>query len=101
MTDLTTTTPAPAPAPTGFTGSIGSGFKRANVFYRQPGVQRALPSIAAAIVAILGIILYVALQTPERTTLFASLSEAEKSRVFDALKNGGVDVQIDSATWTM
>ena len=98
MTDLTTTTPAPAPAPTGFTGSIGSGFKRANVFYRQPGVQRALPSIAAAIVAILGIILYVAFQTPERTTLFASLSEAEKSRVFDALKNGGVDVQIDSAT---
>ena len=98
MTDLTTTTPAPSPAPTGFTGSIGSGFKRANVFYRQPGVQRALPSIAAAIVAILGIILYVALQTPERTTLFASLSEAEKSRVFDALKNGGVDVQIDSAT---
>ena len=98
MTDLTTTTPAPAPAPTGFTGSIGSGFKRANVFYRQPGVQRALPSIAAAIVAILGIILYVAFQTPERTTLFASLSEAEKSRVFDALKNGGVDVQLDSAT---
>ena len=98
MTDLTTQNAAPAPAPTGVIPSIGSGLKRANVIYKQPGVQRALPSIAAAIVAILGIIIYVALQTPERTTLFSSLSESEKSRVFEALKNGGTDVRIDPAT---
>ncbi len=98
MTDLTTHTAASAPAPTGVIPSIGSGFKRANVFYKQPGVQRALPSIAAAIIAIFGIIIYVALQTPERTTLFSSLSESEKSRVFEALKNGGTDVRIDPAT---
>lgn len=98
MTDLTTHTDAAAPAPTGVIPSIGSSFRRANIFYNQPGVQRALPSIAAAIVAIVGIIIYVALQTPERTTLFSSLSEAEKSRVFEALKNGGTDVRIDPAT---
>ena len=98
MTDLTTQTATPAPAPTGVIPSLGSGIKRANVIYNQPGVQRALPSIAAAIVAIVGIIIYVALQTPERTTLFSSLSESEKSRVFEALKNGGTDVRIDPAT---
>ena len=98
MTDLTTHNAASAPAPSGVIPSIGSGFKRANIFYKQPSVQRALPSIAAAIIAIFGIILYVALQTPERTTLFSSLSESEKSRVFEALKNGGTDVRIDPAT---
>lgn len=98
MTDLTTNTNASAPVPSGVIPTIGSGFKRANVFYKQPGVQRALPSIAAAIIAIVGIIIYVALQTPERTTLFSSLTEAEKSRVFEALKNGGTDVRIDPAT---
>ena len=98
MTDLTTHNAASAPASSGVIPSIGSGFKRANVFYKQPSVQRALPSIAAAIIAIFGIIIYVALQTPERTTLFSSLSESEKSRVFEALKNGGTDVRIDPAT---
>ncbi len=98
MTELTTHTATATPAPTSVIPSIGSGFKRANTFYKQPGVQRALPSIAAAIIAIVGIIIYVALQTPERTTLFSSLSNSEKSRVFEALKNGGTDVRIDPAT---
>ena len=98
MTDLSTHTAASSPAPTGVIPSIGSSFKRANVFYKQPGVQRALPSIAAAIIAIVGIFIYVALQTPERTTLFSTLSESEKSRVFEALKNGGTDVRIDPTT---
>ena len=98
MTDLTTNTSVlPAQQP-GMIPAMGAGFKRAGSFYRQPSVQRALPSIAAAIIAIIGIVLYVALQSPERTTLFSSLSEGEKSRVFDALKNGGVDVKIDSVT---
>lgn len=98
MTDLTTNTSVSSGQQPGMLPAIGTGFQRAGSFYRQPSVQRALPSIAAAIVAIIGIVLYVALQSPERTTLFSSLSEGEKSRVFDALKNGGVDVQIDSAT---
>ena len=98
MTELTTNTDYPAAQQGGMLPAIRSSFKQADNFYRQPAFQRALPSIAAALVAIVGLIVYVAIQTPDRTTLFASLSEGEKARVFDALKNNGMDVQIDPAT---
>ena len=98
MSDTSTNAVNVVPQQTGLISTVGSSFRQANNFYRQPGIQRALPSIAAAIVAILGIIIFTTLQTPYRTTLFASLSESEKSRVFDALKNSGMDVQIDPAT---
>ncbi|MDB0012117.1 flagellar basal-body MS-ring/collar protein FliF [Paracoccaceae bacterium] len=98
MTELTTNTDYPAAQQGGMLPAIRSSFKQADSFYRQPAFQRALPSIAAAVVAILGLIVYVSVQTPDRTTLFASLSEGEKARVFDALKNNGMDVQIDPAT---
>ena len=38
------------------------------------------------------------LQQPERTTLYASLPDSEKSKVVDALKNQGVNVSIDPTT---
>lgn len=98
MSDTSTNAVNVVPQQTGLISTVGSSFRQANNFYRQPSIQRALPSIAAAIVAIIGIIIFTSLQTPERTTLFASLSESEKSRVFDALKNSGMDVQIDPAT---
>ena len=98
MTELTTNTDYPAVQQGGMLPAIRSSFKQADSFYRQPAFQRALPSIAAAVVAVVGLIIYVAIQTPDRTTLFASLSESEKARVFDALKNSGTDVQIDPAT---
>jgi len=98
MSDSSTNAVNVVPQQTGLISTVGSSFRQANTFYRQPSIQRALPSIAAAIVAILGIVIFTALQTPDRTTLFASLSESEKSRVFDALKNSGMDVQIDPAT---
>ena len=98
MTELTTNTDYPAAQQGGMLPAIRSSFRQADSFYRQPAFQRALPSIAAAVVAIVGLIVYVAIQTPDRTTLFASLSEGEKARVFDALKNNGMDVQIDPAT---
>ena len=46
----------------------------------------------------MGLILYVALQQPSLTPLYASLPEAEKARVVDALKNAGYDVSIDPST---
>lgn len=82
----------------GLTARAGTFLSDAQEFYAQPGVQRALPSIAAAIVIVFGLLLYVALQTPDRTTLFASLPEAEKARVIESLQNAGMDVQIDPAT---
>ena len=98
MSDSSTNAVNVVPQQTGLISTVGSSFRQANNFYRQPSIQRALPSIAAAIVAIIGIVVFTTLQTPDRTTLFASLSESEKSRVFDALKNSGMDVQIDNAT---
>ena len=41
---------------------------------------------------------YLWAQQPIRTTLYAGLPEAEKSRVIDALKNSGVDVSLDPVT---
>ena len=38
------------------------------------------------------------MQKPSRTTLYASLPEAEKSRIYDALINSGVDVTLDPTT---
>ena len=63
--------------------------------YGQPGVQRALPTIVGVLVVLAGLALYAALQAPARTTLFASLPEAEKSRVMEVLRNNGTDVQVD------
>ena len=70
----------------------------ARSFYMQPAVQRAFPVFAAAFLVVLGLILYLLLQAPQRTTLFASLPEAEKASVVDALRNNGMDVQINSTT---
>ena len=64
----------------------------------EPSVQRSLPTIAAVVLSFVGIISYVYLQQPERTTLYASLPESEKSRVVDALTNANIDAAIDPTT---
>ena len=71
------------------------------VLYRVTGGQslrQVLPAVAGIIVAIVAIGFFVVSQQPERTTLYASLPEAEKARVIDALKNAGVDVALDPTT---
>ena len=67
-------------------------------FTSDPSFQKSLPTIIAMIVAVLGLILYLALQKPSLTPLYASLPEAEKARVVDALKNAGYNVSIDPST---
>ena len=71
------------------------------ILYRVTGGQslrQVLPAAVGIIVALVGIVFFVVSQQPERTTLYASLPEAEKSRVIDALKNAGVDVALDPTT---
>jgi len=67
-------------------------------FTSDPSFQKSLPTIIAMFVAVLGLILYLALQKPSLTPLYASLPEAEKARVVDALKNAGYHVSIDPST---
>ncbi len=63
-----------------------------------PSVQKSLPTIIALVAAVLSVIIYFALQQPSLTPLYASLPEAEKARVVDALKNAGYDVSVDPST---
>ena len=76
-------------------GGVLSNVRR---FTSDPSFKKSLPTIIAVVVAVLGLILYVALQQPSLTPLYASLPEAEKARVVDALKNAGYDVSIDPST---
>ena len=71
------------------------------MIYRFTGGQslrQVLPATIGIIVALVGVVFFVVSQQPERTTLYASLPEAEKARVIDALKNAGVDVALDPTT---
>ena len=74
---------APRMGEGGLMPRMGTMVSSARVFYTQPGVQRALPTIAAAVLVIAGLIFYIVLQTPDRTTLFASLPETEKAKVLE------------------
>ena len=64
----------------------------------EPSVKRAVPAVFSVVLVSVGLILYMIMQQPSRTTLYASLPEAEKARVVDALINAGVDVVLDPAT---
>ena len=57
-----------------------------------------MPTIIAILVTLAGLVAYFLMQQPVHTTLYASLPEAEKSRVVDALENAGVDVSLDPTT---
>ncbi len=63
-----------------------------------PAVQKSVPLAFGVIVTFVGIITFYIMQKPDMTTLFASLPESEKSVVFDALKQNGVNVSLNSAT---
>ena len=65
---------------------------------QEPALRRAMPTIVAILVTIIGLISYFLMQQPVLTTLYASLPEAEKSRVVDALENAGVGVSLDPTT---
>ena len=83
---------------TGILRQAGSLASQVNRMYRQPAFQRSLPTFVALAVATLGLGTYLWMQTPQRTTLYAGLPEAEKSRVLDALRNSGVNVALDPVT---
>lgn len=97
MTDRLTNSSA-ASSPNVVMQRMSYAMQELRSFYMQPAVQRAFPVFAAALLVVLGLTLYLVLQTPQRTTLFASLPEAEKAAVLDVLRNNGTDVLIDPVT---
>ncbi|MDB3879902.1 flagellar basal-body MS-ring/collar protein FliF [Alphaproteobacteria bacterium] len=76
----------------------GSLVSQVSRMYSQPAFQRSLPTFVALAVAVVGLGAYLWFQQPSRTTLYAGLPEAEKSRVLDALTNAGVSVTLDPVT---
>ena len=64
----------------------------------QPSFQRAFPAIVAVAAILICFVAFALMQKPARTTLYASLPEAEKSRIYDELINIGVDVTLDPTT---
>ena len=64
----------------------------------QPSFRRAFPTILAALTAVAAIIVFVAMREPNMTTLYASVSDAEKSKIYESLKNMGMNVELDPAT---
>ena len=83
---------------TGILKQAGTLVSQVRTMYGQPAFQRSLPTFVAIVVVVFGIGFYLWAQQPIRTTLYAGLPEAEKSRVIDALKNSGVDVSLDPVT---
>ena len=98
MTDTTEFSAASSKTDNGLvtqTSRILANFQR---FTSQPSFQRSLPAIVAVAVMFFGLLFYLYMQQPSRTTLYASLPDSEKSRVVDSLKNMGIDVSLDPAT---
>ena len=83
---------------TGIFQQAGSIVSQVSRIYNQPAFQRSLPTFIALVVATIGLGAYLWMQQPTRTTLYAGLPEAEKSRVLDALRNSGVSVTLDPVT---
>ena len=83
---------------TGILATSSNAVARIREAIDQPGFRRAFPTLLASLTAVAAIVLYWGMQKPDMTTLYSSLSESEKSRVLNSLKNMGVDVQLDPAT---
>ena len=83
---------------TGLVSATGNALISVREFTAQPGFQRAMPTIIAVLAIAIGLAGYLYMRQPERTTLYAALSETDKARVVEALKNSNVDVTLDPAT---
>ena len=83
---------------TGILATSNNAIARIREAIDQPGFRRAFPTLLATLTAVAAIVLYWGMQKADMTTLYSSLSESEKSRVLNSLKNMGVDVQLDPAT---
>ena len=64
----------------------------------EPAAKRALPTVLALIVAFVGILIFIMMKEPSKTTLFSSLTEGDKAKVVETLRQKGIDVSLDSAT---
>ena len=63
-----------------------------------PSIRRAAPAVLGVVLVVIGLFAFYFLNKPPVTTLYAGMPEAEKARVVEALKNSGIQVQLDPTT---
>jgi flagellar M-ring protein FliF len=95
MAEATTLDNAAAPVAVNDSGGMLSSVRRMT---SDPSVKKSLPAILSVIGVVVGLVLYVVMQQPSVSPLYAGLPESEKARVVEALKNAGVDVSLDPST---
>jgi flagellar M-ring protein FliF len=86
------------PQRTSFLAAPTQALAKVRETIEQPGFRRAFPTLLASLTAVAAVILYISMQKPEMTTLYSSVSEAEKSKIIDSLKNMGIEIQVDPVT---
>ena len=64
----------------------------------EPAAKRSLPTVLALIIAFVGILIFITMREPAKTTLFSSLTEGDKAKVVESLRQKGIDVSLDTAT---
>ena len=67
---------------TGILATSNNAVARIREAIDQPGFRRAFPTLLASLTAVAAIVLYWGMQKADMTTLYSSLSESEKSRVY-------------------
>ena len=92
MADATTMNQETAPVEVTEKNGMLSSVRRMT---SDPSVKKSMPAILSVIGVVVGLIIYVMMQQPSVSPLYAGLPENEKARVVEALKNAGVDVSID------
>ncbi len=83
---------------TGMLSKFSGIFSNVKKLRSDPAVQKSVPLAFGIIVTFVGVITFYLMQKPQMTTLYSSLSESEKSAVFEALKQNGIEVSLNSAT---
>ena len=80
------------------TASGGSAVAKVSDFISQPAFKRSMPLVISIIFAVVVLVFFAISQKPSLTSLYESLSEAEKAKMLEALSAAGYEASVDPAT---
>ena len=71
---------------------------KASDFMAQPAVQRAIPAIIALAILVVSLVIYSVFSGSSHRPLYENLSEEDRSAVYAALEEAGIDARIQQAS---
>ncbi|MEE4540128.1 MAG: flagellar basal-body MS-ring/collar protein FliF [Erythrobacter sp.] len=86
------------PVPPVLPASLSDWRERLSGWMRQPAIRRAAPALGAVATVAVVAALWLALASGPQRVLYASLSDAERAKVVEALERGGIGYRIDNQT---